>query len=293
MPRLNSPSVLGAGIALVILGCFALGALNIFQFARITPQIGQNRTLVVRTFDVITTAQSLDQALQDAERGQRSFLITEDPVYLAPYRRGIEAVPVLLSRLKQLSAQDPGQEQRISALQNQIAYRLARLKDDLEIRQRDGFGAARRNVQTNGGLDSMRAISALIDVTVADQNRLLTERLARAFEDEQNVGMFAKTGMLLTFAILVLGAGLIWIAMRERARQQEALERANAVVAQAQKMETLGQLSGGIAHDFNNMLAVIKSGIELLRRRLKTTDPEALQFVDGIDGGANRAASLT
>jgi signal transduction histidine kinase len=181
----------------------------------------------------------------------------------------------------------------MASLQTQIEYRLARLKDDIEIRQRDGLGAARRNIQSNGGLDSMRAITTLIDVTVASQNGLLTERLARSFEAEQNVGTFAKAGMLLTFAILLLGAGLIWLALRERALQQEALQRANAVIAQTQKMETLGKLSGGIAHDFNNMLTVIKSGIELLRRRLETTDPEALKFVDGIDGGANRAASLT
>ncbi|HVG47840.1 MAG TPA: ATP-binding protein, partial [Rubellimicrobium sp.] len=38
-------------------------------------------------------------------------------------------------------------------------------------------------------------------------------------------------------------------------------------LAQARKMETVGQLTGGIAHDFNNLLASVLSGLALMERR--------------------------
>ncbi len=50
----------------------------------------------------------------------------------------------------------------------------------------------------------------------------------------------------------------------ERTRDLEATQ---ARLAQAQRMEALGQLAGGIAHDFNNVLQAVQGGAALIGRR--------------------------
>ena len=62
-------------------------------------------------------------------------------------------------------------------------------------------------------------------------------------------------------------------------------------MVQAQKIDTLGQLTGGIAHDFNNLLTPIMGGIELLVRKLPD-DARAQRIASGAMQSAERARTL-
>jgi PAS domain S-box-containing protein len=77
----------------------------------------------------------------------------------------------------------------------------------------------------------------------------------------------------------------------ERKLAAEALERANAALFQAQKMEAIGQLTGGIAHDFNNLLSVVSSSLEVLATRLH--DHADVRILDAMRRAVDRGATLT
>jgi PAS domain S-box-containing protein len=75
-------------------------------------------------------------------------------------------------------------------------------------------------------------------------------------------------------------------------KEVAAREKAQEQLRQAQKMETVGQLTGGVAHDFNNLLMAVMGNLDLLRKRLPD-DPRLQRLVDGALQGAERGASLT
>ena len=409
------------GLALIVVPFVVLIGIETYQGMGRVPALGQSHELVVHTFEVITTAQALERAVRDAESGQRGYLLTGDTAYLEPYRNGVRDAPVLLAKLKQLTADNAEQQRRLPNLERQIGIKFGVLQKTIETREREGFDAAREIVSTNAGLDAMSTIGGLIGAIIAEENALLAERQARLVADERSTAQAALISGILAFAIMVFGVFLAVLAFRsleraekarseseqhlgllvngvadyaiymldpqgnvtswndggrrlkgyrteeivgqhfscfyteddrkasvpkqvletalregkyegegwrvrkdgsrfwasvainplrdatgrvlgfakitrdvtERRAQQQALEQTRAELAQAQKMDALGQLSGGIAHDFNNLLAVITNCIEILHRRLQTADPEVRQTIDMIKRNADRAASLT
>lgn len=75
----------------------------------------------------------------------------------------------------------------------------------------------------------------------------------------------------------------------ESKADQEELKNS---LAQAQKMEAIGQLAGGVAHDFNNMLSGILGCAEILSRKI-AKDDELHKYTDLIIDSSMQAAELT
>jgi PAS domain S-box-containing protein len=94
----------------------------------------------------------------------------------------------------------------------------------------------------------------------------------------------------------LMGFAKITRDVTERRQAAQALERAQEQLAQAQKMEGIGQLTGGVAHDFNNLLTVIIGNLESLQRALQAPAPDGDRLARSVENamrGAQRAASLT
>jgi PAS domain S-box-containing protein len=80
----------------------------------------------------------------------------------------------------------------------------------------------------------------------------------------------------------------------EQRVEERTAEHASAVAQlhEAQKLETLGQLTGGVAHDFNNLLTPITGVLDLLQRRYGDKDPRSGRLIANALQAADRAKTL-
>ncbi|WP_066551003.1 MULTISPECIES: hybrid sensor histidine kinase/response regulator [unclassified Sphingomonas] len=85
-----------------------------------------------------------------------------------------------------------------------------------------------------------------------------------------------------------LGDAAVVLAVRDSG-EESTLKRQ---IAQANKMQGIGQLAGGIAHDFNNILTAIIGHCDLMLMRHTPGDSD-YDDIQQIRANSNRAASLT
>jgi signal transduction histidine kinase len=78
--------------------------------------------------------------------------------------------------------------------------------------------------------------------------------------------------------------------IEERTRERET---ALAQLFEAQKMDTIGQLTGGVAHDFNNLLMAVLGSLTMLEKRLLPADQQSRRLLENAVQGAQRGAALT
>lgn len=241
----------------------------------------------------------LFSAIQDAETGQRGYLLTADPVYLAPFDRAVEHLPGLEADLRRLVADNPDQKRRVAALNAAADLKMAELRMTVDwARAGRGVDAVARLKTGKGRVMMLRVREASHAIEVEEMRLQGRRQAAAAMQRDLLVGVIVLT--------LLAAALLSWIVNRETkdhalrliaqnavlAKAIDGREQAEAQLRQAQKMEALGQLTGGVAHDFNNMLAIIVGNLDMLIRRLGGQE-KLVSLAENALSGANRAAALT
>jgi signal transduction histidine kinase/CheY-like chemotaxis protein len=139
-------------------------------------------------------------------------------------------------------------------------------------------------------------VSQLVPVRLQDRHlgtvyvESALEPLARRLSGYWGIGLLVIMGSVV---VIVLGVAQGELGRANAKLREEIAERARAeaALAQAQKMQALGQLTGGIAHDFNNLLTAVVGGLDLIMRR--TDDDKVRRLAENSIKAAERGTKLT
>ncbi|WP_449410023.1 CHASE3 domain-containing protein [Methylobacterium komagatae] len=194
------------------------------------------------SYAVLATTKDLAIALRDAERGQRGYVLTGRDEYLGPYDAARDRIGLLQGELQKLTADNAAQQGRIRALAPVVQHKLEELAQTVQARRDGGLEGALRIVNTDTGRNDMHEAEMTVGAILADEQRLLDERLAENDARAAWVRWLVIGGSILAVLTLLWAARLLNQAW-SRSHRTEAEQRALVLRLRT----TLDSLSQGVA----------------------------------------------
>jgi signal transduction histidine kinase len=245
--------------------------------------------------------------LQDAETGQRGYLLTGDEAYLEPLSTAREKLPAAMDAIRARVAADRQQTIRFTALDELVGGKLNEIDAAIGLYRNERSTDAIALVRSGEGKRLMDALRVNIDDMRRTETEVIAARLKSSISASRwlSIGSLAALLALIAVAILSIAGSRrrmldivaahdqLAVANESLSREMAQKQDAERQIRQMQKMEAVGQLTGGIAHDFNNMLAVIISAMNLIQRKVARGETDLQKYVDAAMDAATRAASLT
>jgi signal transduction histidine kinase len=258
-----------------------------FTSYKSTADLLENTRLVAHTLEVNTELNGALSALVDAETGQRGYLLTGKDQYLEPYNAALPVLGEKIKRLRALTADNPGQQRRLSELERLVAERQGLLKQTIELRRSKGDAFVVPIEALDAGKRLMDGIRALFGEMEAEERRLLIERQAVTSAAGRRTTMVILLGGLPAVAL----AGLAYLFIRrelERRRRSELQAQAFTRELERSNRE-LQDFAYVASHDLQEPLRKIQAFGDLLRSGYGESLPaEARDFVERMQNAARR-----
>ena len=182
--------------------------------------IREGNALVIRSQETMTALGDVLSAVQDAETGQRGYLLTGDDSYLEPYRTALGVASTRLETVEKALADDPAQVDRLKLLARRVQDKLDELHETIEVRRTQGLEPTLAVVGSNRGkaaMDDIRARLAAMGAIELDKRAKRLEEMESAYNTALSSGAAsAVLGIVLTIFIAIL------LRRHTRARERDA-----------------------------------------------------------------------
>jgi methyl-accepting chemotaxis protein len=278
---------LAAGVFLLVIGVFSYVSVN---------RIDNTTHWVDHTYQVITTVNQVTITLLNAETGQRGYIITGDVSYLEPYNGAQASLDSEIKTLRDLTSDNPTEQQNIDVLQTLVADKMAVLTTTVQVRTTQGFEAAQTIVLTGTGKTIMDNIRTTITGIVNTEQTLLATRLASQVTTVNTTRIVIIAGAIIAIlAMIAIGFLLIRNITKPIKELSELSRRIGggdlAVdIPQVGRQDEIGSLWQSFRTMTESMLTMVKENKESVNL-LSSSSAEILAAATQIAAGSVETAT--
>lgn len=167
-----------------------------------------------RARETVEEAQLVLSALQDAETGERGYVISGTDEFLAPYSSAQKALDTHLRELDGLVV-DRGSRSMLGDLSARARQQMQLLGSVIEVRRTHGEQAAENIIRQGQGKQQMDGIREVVGGLVAREKSLVADRLTKFQERSARSELVVQVAVGVA-VLLVLTAGVLLIAHTRR-----------------------------------------------------------------------------
>jgi signal transduction histidine kinase/CheY-like chemotaxis protein/CHASE3 domain sensor protein len=198
----------------------------------------RQQRLVVSNYETMALMRDMVIALQDAEIGQRGYLLSGDPARLEPYERARVRIESGLRQLEASVAGNPDAARQFREFAGLAADKLEQLNATVGAYQLYGREAALALDRTGAGRAMMGQVRLLGDSFIEGQRLLLASQLAALRSEQDQADIAGLLVMAGAFMCLVAG---IYIVVRGAGRleriQQDLTARSRLLQATLESLQ--------------------------------------------------------
>lgn len=163
---------------MILLGAFALLVAVVVVAGYLVFENRKAGDNVLRSQQIVASLAQLLSLAQDAETGQRGYLLAGDPIYLAPYYNATEKIGPALKMIERLTFDSPRQQAEMPRLRAIVDKKFGELAQTIALIDRGDRAGALAIVAGDSGKIAMDDIRAQVAKMTDEANQRLNSRLA-------------------------------------------------------------------------------------------------------------------
>ncbi|HEY1943925.1 MAG TPA: CHASE3 domain-containing protein [Roseiarcus sp.] len=214
------------GTVLLLTAAVAALVLIVAVSVRLTLRTEENFEETQKARAVRTAAVDLLSLMQDAEIGERGYLLSRDEAYLTPYASAQAHFQERLAALIAAVAKAPELTGSINGFADLLRARMADAKTTIDLTRRGQYEAAEANFDSDRG-------KALMDRARADFDRIVSrsedDLQASIAVERANVRLLTRVTILSAAAILAMAGVAVVTIMRHTGQLMDARSELEAL----------------------------------------------------------------
>lgn len=190
-------------------------------------QLLRSNRQVIHSQQVLEDLALVLSTLQDAETGQRGYLLTGNPNFLEPYERARRTLPEVLVQLRRQTRAVPGYAPRLERIERAAARKMDLSMRTVRLWERGDSLLARQIVQSGQGKRAMDEARAQIAAARRDELAVLARRTEESARNSRLNQLFVLVGSALALLLVWHARGITRAELMERRRAERESRQLN------------------------------------------------------------------